>query len=317
MEKTYSTMFLVVCSLCLLSCIILLILLMINIKKYPHLVENRIVIYFSVGAISLYIICITVQIPAEIYSNRRVVKWTIAFQINFCIEQISWHFAQACTYLLFIYRLYYTFKGTQYQSKMRVYVLLHIAVILFTLEGVFVVLIYELNTYGYLKDFLLNRLHTVELISKSLMDLILTIYMIQLFISKLLNISAELQDNGHADRFEQNILMSISAKICILSIFALITTQIMITSASINCVVYMFEDDTIIEEFFYHQINTTYGNALDSTVNVFCVYLTLPYNDSVWMYGKLCHGCNSLCLLMAKTCFTKQQKHVGNVYYLL
>eukprot|EP01084_Bolivina_argentea_P109254 195260_1 len=287
------------CLCCLLGMVILGLSLM-NMKRYPNKIESSCVICCTVTSILLYIINIIVQIPFQLYSHVNISEWTLGLQINSAIEHISWHLAQTFTYLLFIYRIYYAFENTKYKTKSYIYTILIIGAVIFFMECIFLLVTYSLYRYKVISYDLLDTLNTIELISKSLIDLMLSIGMIKLFISKLLQISNEIKTSSDIDDFQHKILLSIATKISILSIIALISTQILILSAAINCIVYIFSDDYYVEVFFYHEINVTYMTVCDSTINIICIYLTLPYNDSKKLYNKLCHGCDSLCLLLTK-----------------
>eukprot|EP01083_Nonionella_stella_P101482 287675_1 len=313
--------FIVLCSICALACIILLVLLLINMKRQPDVIEQSSILYYSIGSIVCFILRILTQIPQEVYNVQSVSAWTVSHQVYFCVGHITWHVAQAFTYLLFMNRIYYAFKGTQYQYRPYVYALLYIGIILFLLGGVFLLIIYALHRYQVMTYELLDRLHIICAVSKSLIDLILTMSMVKLFTSKMFEIYVDVynHERSHRGSFQSKVLIDFTTQINLLAIIAFISTQILCITVAIYCLMNIFNSSnhsTHFEPYAVHN-QLTYLMCFNAVINVFCVYLALPYDENRALYERLCHGCHSLSLVTAKRCIKKKQKQIENVYYIL
>ena len=132
--------------------------------------------------------------------------------------------------------------------------------------------------------------------------------MIKLFSSKLFQVALDVNPaDWHG-------LISVSAKISVLSIFALISTQIICVCSALNLVAFLFRQDNDLEKFVYYEIVMGWLSCLDSTINVVCVYLSMPYPASENCYIKMCSGCHALCLLMTKKRIKGKQRDIRNDY---
>ena len=213
---------------------------------------------------------------------------------------------------------YFTFKGTKYQSANHTYFMLAIGIVLFWLEGIYLSSLFAMYHFRTISFEAIDDHHTAELLSKALIDMVLTISMIYIFLNKILLILKT--NSNEISNEDRQSLLAVSAKISILSIIALVSTQLIIAISAVNCIIYMWKDDRFFQIFFYHQIVLPILVVLDSTISAICVYLTLPYEHSTRLYIKCCSGCQSFCLLMAKR-HLKSDKSPGeykaNIYYQL
>merc|ERR1719242_183356 len=99
---------------------------------------------------------------------------------------------------------------------------------------------------------LLAEQHAIEVTIKTVIDLTLSIFMIRLFCSKLLEVALEVNPT------DWHGLIGIAAKISILALFALITTQIMFLSISIDAINLMVNGNSKFSNFIYYDILFTW-----------------------------------------------------------
>lgn len=295
---TVSTVFVTISTVCVLFGIGILFALCYQVHRYPDIIERPSMIVFSVLCIIFYIATLSVimamQISVSQHSNEEVGEWLNTHPVAFFSEELCWGIAQSITYLLFILRTYYAFHNTRYQSRQYVYCFMYCAIVLFMLCIVWRLVIFQLFRFGFLSSETATDQHAIEVSVKTITDLVLSIFMIRLFCGKLFEVALEVNPT------DWHGLIGIAAKISILSIFALISTQISCFCSTFNLILFMMKGDTYLEKFIYYKIVMTWLTCLDCIITVICVYMAMPYPGSEMCYHRTCRGCHSLCLVMAK-----------------
>eukprot|EP01084_Bolivina_argentea_P237975 399837_1 len=225
-------------------------------------------------------------------------QWYIAY-INFA----SWRVAQALTYIIFIQRMKQTFSNTKYASNARTYNTLYILSVIFMLLEPIKDISYEIFDFGMSTRALIV---SIEFILSAAIDLVLSIFLLYLFLTKLtaLNISlAELHQNYLREGGNQQILMNkytkinnIIAKITLLTSLSLISTQILITLFAVEFFIHNRTDDRTDNAVVYVSYGWIIFWSIDCCINCICIFWSFDFALKwYWFFCKPFHQCCVTC----------------------
>ena len=278
-------------------CIITLIALIYSIhtmpdNSRPHKVSIRYtytaIVFFIISALMFSFNCLY-KYPA----NMNIILYKIIMDIS----GLSWNLAQFFLYLLLFERVYHAFQGTKY-SVSKYAIIFFVFLLLSYLLSSIVVSLYQ-NFQSYQSN-AWNVSSEIYAIGEEIIDLILSVYLITIFIHKLLRITVDLNDS-ESEKFvnsqigvlneEQKKLIHLMTKYFILSFVATLTTQL---ESLLYCVGYFVMQ--------YDNYLTLYISwilwPIDCAVNSVCLFLIFEVNEK-W-YRKLCKGCHAFIKLWFK-----------------
>ena len=235
--------------------------------------------YGSIGCYSLSMI---------IFSVGNVFLWLDQAVIGFLIISIFTFFytiSQVLIYWLLIFRVYHTFKESIYYLSKCTYIFFAILVILFFILSMLAIL------YNYLVIFDPSKIPKIVLIDlglviacgREIIDFAITVYLVALFIRKLLKVTVDINDrkidvveSGLVQLDEsQDILLNVMTRFFVLTLFATLSTQTTIFMGTLSLVAQQLEElDLMVHAFAVHWWLIT----VDCAINSICLYLMLEAN---------------------------------------
>eukprot|EP01084_Bolivina_argentea_P238084 399990_1 len=186
---------------------------------------------------------------------------------------LFWTTGQISIYLLFIMNLHDTF----YNGPLRLHLLSIVTLVVFTtLFFVFRIGDLIIVTLYYLQIIPAHQIaiEGIVVITAETLDLILSIILCYLFVSRLRLLAQLVQDND-------NNISYITRKYVILSSIVVLTTQLSLIGEAIESVTYdstSVSESTISFEIYY------VVRALDSLISSLCIFLNLECNDGYYRY---------------------------------
>ena len=224
----------------------------------------------------------------------------VAMEIIIFIADIFYFISTLSLYILFIGRLFISFKGTMYE----------ISKLFLGLMGVLILI-----TAGNMIKYLVPISQTlaqreISIIVLSINEVIITIILCITFIYKLKKLVV-MQSNGAANvesdisgislTNSQQRMLYLITKHSILSILMVVFNLIFY-----SCLLY--EIEIYISNF---TVAVEYGlRSLEMTLICFLLYLSFGFNDR--LYVKICKICHSFCY---KKCLTDSKKNIHHQYY--
>ena len=293
-SKTFITIGMVIAGLVIISTIILMIffitsLHLITIAKDPNKWKKNTntLTLIAIGAYVFAAMCSSIQFPLAYHTID-------LFGIISVIISVSWLIAQITVDLLLIIRLKYAFIGTKYETKKITITLLKIilflfAVVTFSKE---MIVLYETvfipqSWYSPVSTFpvVLASFNLIMII----IDLILSISLIYLFVSKLILIAVQSVKNNvdsltnyYNEQNKQILsqLLNVAVKYMILTSISVIATQILLLYFAVKDYISSYTQDT---EFYLYGIMCEYiGWPIEMIINSICIILYLPKTDKIY-----------------------------------
>ena len=218
-------------------------------------------------------------------------QWAVVYT-SFAI----WRIAQSLTYIIFIQRLKTTFKATKYASSSCTYNILYFVAILFIIPEIVKDVSHFLINHFTLK--MADITIIIEFIVSSIIDLVLSITLLYLFLRKLYSLNvdiARLSDNENKLRLKYKQINNIIANISILSIWSLISTQLLMIAICIEFFMHNIEANTM------HIVSTIWMIiwTLDCCINSFCLFLSFDF--ALGWYLCACSRCHKDCVKCCST----------------
>lgn len=217
-----------------------------------------------------------------------------------------WRIAQSLTYIIFIQRLKTTFKNTKYASTSCTYNILYFVAVLFIIPEIAKDVSHFVNNHFTLKTADITII--IESIISSMIDLVLSITLLYLFLKKLYSLNldiARLSDGDHKLRLKYKQINNIIAKISILSIWSLTSTQLLMIAVCIEFFMHNIEANTMHIISFIWMIIW----ALDCCINSFCLFLSFDF--ALGWYLCACTKCHKDCVKCCST-ITGDNKYNNN-----
>ena len=234
-------------------------------------------------SISLFIVSTFIFCVATVQFDTQTMEYTI---LDF-IDSISWNLAQLMVYLLLFERVYHAFHGTKYSVNKCNIISFTILLLSYSIVGIvaFVPKIWLPSSSPW-KDISGD----IYVIGEEIIDLMLSIYLIAMFIIKLLQITVDLNDNI-SEKFinaeiavlneQQKKLINIMTKYFMLSFIATLITQLESLVYGVGHFVWYYDNDwTLYISWILWPI--------DCAVNSVCLFLIFDMNNE-W-YLKSCKG---------------------------
>eukprot|EP01084_Bolivina_argentea_P125451 222268_1 len=243
-------------------------------------------------AVICYAISATLEAIYFLYTNDAFASYA------YTIDGILWRLGTATVYVMFIKRFQRTFGDTKYDISNTLYKLMYILCILFVLLGVI------LNLYIFHGQSLFLVFLIVLNTFSQVIDLTLSILLIGLFIYKLFLLNVDIgsnyfdqneMSNNTSLHYKQVSILNAISKITVLSIMAVVTTQIVFLLEAIR-----FTDKL---QANYNAAKEMYGieeilYVIDILINSLCVIGSFDFMDPYYRYTPcatidLC--CNRVC----------------------
>ena len=201
---------------------------------------------------------------------------------------MSYIIGNVCCYSLFLFRLVNGFRGTHYSVKRYQIIILVTFIGLYLLFGTLAIIIslYHLdNCLQYWFCLSDNAFFAIRLIyswGTEITDLILSVLLLILFISKLKQVTKSLDD------IKQN-MFNIMAKIVILSTTMIVTTQITFTfSITLSTFIAIYRDTSAYDPKHVNTVNQIYVilKSITCFISSLCLFLFFEFTHK-W-YIKIC-----------------------------
>lgn len=236
-----------------------------------------------------------------------------------------WWIAQACCYITYINRLYYTFHGTSYQITNKILLSIYTLIILFILchFGVFTIFILEYKTQPILNYHSAGKYYALFYILIEFIDITLCIFVIYLFASKLIALIAEFNEVDQIQKYQesirresivtksrlsmslnhtQNIMVKIMTQWTLLITVSIIATQLFLIMRSITEVFYAIEIDGVYGGLVDNNMNNAalILMSFQSVVSVVTIFLMFEFGNKVYII--CCGKLDKYCSLWFKKC---------------
>eukprot|EP01084_Bolivina_argentea_P013172 24689_1 len=304
----------IVGAICAFVCIVILIQAILK-KSVNENIDKKIVYltYGSVAAFGLSMLVFAVSNTMYMSYSRRncicAITTTVAYLLLYTMSQIL-------IYWLLIIRIYQTFHGTKYALSNHIKIPFSLLLIIFCMCGIAGTIT---DLYGYsctqdiidLKQFFVFS--SMYSFGTEVIDFIITVFLVILFIKKLLIVTTDINDN-ESHLFvnneisilnnQQKMLLNIITKFFVLTLFATLATQIDILLITIVTIIDINDDSEETSLI----INRMYWilRPIDCVINGICLHLMLETNDND--YRKICRGCDAYMRLCCKRIAKKSVK---------
>ena len=244
------------------------------------------------AAIGSFILCAFVFGIYHLYILALDVDASIIIHIS---GFLTWHIGEIFTYILLMLRVHYAFKDTEYATSRRVNITFFSLLCIYILcIAVFiigsVVALLVLDNYSDEVYFIIPWA-----IGSEIGDLLITIFLICLFVKKMVLFAANMHnlfmEEPNELNQQQKGLLNVMTKYFLLSTIATLTTQVVIVLEFIG----------VFQSVFFHIDNEALGIAnpfaliLQLYTNNICLFLTFDVNDR--LYTKLCKCCNKMVMV--------------------
>ena len=206
-------------------------------------------------------------------------------------------------------RLYHSFNGTKYAIPKYIVIIFIVLIIIWVLNS-FTSVILHCIAYLNSDDNLSKISYGTYQIGMEITDLIISVFLIMLFINKMIKVTVDLHSikshiliNDEISRLNDNqkVLLNIIAKYFVLSFIATTWTQISCLFFCVVWVLYVYDHHEayivawdIMDVFWY----------LDGIINPICLYLIFEINDKY--YQKFCNGSHSFARLCFRRCTQRE-----------
>eukprot|EP01084_Bolivina_argentea_P086157 155734_1 len=288
--------------------------------------------YFSsCSIIFLWITCLTRMLAdsAELSWVNRGYDWQnhkLSFHYVHGMNRfsaISWLIGTFCGYMFFFNRLYITFKDTTQLISQRISHSYYTLLCLFALSGSMIILFDILGTNSIQPWSIVIPIHVAGLWILGIIDIFVTIFLIHLFTSKLLNIITDscIDDNpsqmsvGHSfssvsTQFEHNYrnhksFVKLMSKFWLLTIFGVIAKQLSIIMRLIaNIITLIYKIHNIYFLFYTLWVGV---QAFDCLINIIAISMVFRFSGTY--YNKCCDLCHKMCYRLMINIATTRIKH--------
>lgn len=304
----------------------------INLRRYPQNIKSQSQKLF----ISISITCYAIAMIVSAINNLNTADHSsFRFLLGFLVQGFFWGTAISAAYILFITREFTTFRHSAYHSSRWLYCSLITGIITFFVCNVIIVVALPLSFKGIISADTEGTIHSAELVIKSVALLYVSVVLTYLFVSKLMALSLSNFDteltpksslkeplvqtpSGRSEQMTCRMTMStavqqplvVNLKLSEMEInFLGIATKLTVLSSvmTVSSVTLLgvalastFLSQTLIGGILW-SFGTMFGLMVDSTVNALCIYLSLPYAQSRWLYGICCSRTLHKCCLKAAT----------------
>ena len=274
-----------------------------------------------IGYLSVFgILCFTTSIIANTFLRMTVGydhEDEIIHWIPSIIYSSAWVMGQIFVYLLFIERLKYSFKGSKYENKRSYYYKFYIGICLFALSSFAFQITRILHETGIIKQYLFVHSGEIRDLSQQMIDIYLSIAMLYAFNKKLwiLNLDLSIFANSSVHQSalslnaKQESIINISARLTVISSFAIISTQCLMIYTTIVYELCSYSNCGQHKYLIYIPIADAFW-GIDCVINCGCIFLSFDYLSAEATYNWLCHCCHCLCIKcyasMTKTKLQKQ-----------
>ena len=264
-----------------------------------------------------FILLISTLIIYLIMGFNSIALYGLSWSILNASMTMFYYFAQTTLYILLLLRLHFVFCETQYRSSKCVYISFGILMslyILFILLYICGQSIYIGHNYFDSSIFQFNAVwitDTVSAVGIEIIDLILSIFLVVIFIKKLMAVTVTLYNDQSPNKQtedllndKQNDLLSMITKYFVLTFIATLSTQIESLIWSIYWIGYCLNDAGI--ESWTGDIFWPTLIPIDCVINVICLFLIFDFNRG-W-YARICNGFHVFVLGFFRTSTTRKIK---------
>ena len=289
-------------------------------------------------AIICFIISMTTGV-STIFISYSNINWTYTkYAICNIFIVISWNCAQILIYISLLHRIFDTFRATKYELSqfnlicfailICLYILCCISWIISTILNISHDKKHVFDTNDDIFNFEGFGIGDFYALGIEILDLLICIFLITMFIKKMVSLTVDLNDNVFGsgsicndDHHETSLndhqrkLLNIMTKYFILSLIATISTQIECLLLCINWFFNLYFDDGMMIQITSWIIEIVF--PLDCMINSLCIFLLFDINKD--LYNKWCKLCHFCCL---EFCFKKNtekkiKKTIGSMKLLL
>ena len=280
-------------------CLIILLMTWYNIKILETTFSTKYIGYFGCFGLLCFSLSAIFKTYREIlYDTPNTSKTSEIFAS--AMYSLNWCFGQCFTYLLFIERLKYSFKGTKYELSKRYFYPFYVGIALFIIISVTAQIIWILYKQDIIPFMFYNRSGNTRNLSQCIIDWILSISLLYVFLHKLwiLNMDLSVFNVNEASSVvnsRQESVIKIASRLTIISCIAIFTTQfLMIYSTitflicykNIECKYYNHNLKPIVEGFW----------GIDCFINCLCIFMSFAFENAEIMYYSLCRCCHQQCI---------------------
>ena len=215
---------------------------------------------------------------------------------GFLVFSTFHNWAIGCTYFLFISRFYDTFSNSAYQSAQWIFISLYTCIIIFLVLHILVIIFTLLDFYSIISSQTKYHIFSVQLTLKAMSIIYCSLVMTYSFVSKLVKVTYQAQINNEGDTFVGSKFLNTATKITVLAILMMISSVALMIIGLIST----FSAETSFGEVLW-KFGRMFGIMMDSLINIFCIYMTLPFKPSKKLYGICCKPtCHRCCLHLMK-----------------
>ena len=279
-------------------CLIILIALIYNIHNAPSNIKpNKRSIRLTYTVIALLIVSTFFFCFNGSYIANFNINVELALILLDGISTIAWNLAQFFVYLLLFERIYHAFNQTKYSVSKYTIIWFTILSVGYLVSSILMYILWSMQSPFSVTEDVFGDVYAI---GEEIIDLILSIYLIGIFINKLLQLTIDLNENdsekyinsqGGALNEQQQRLIDLMTKYFVLSFMATLITQL---ESLVYCIGY-FDDSG----WGYWVLYVSWILwPVDCAVNSICLFLIFEINGK-W-YHKWCKGFHACIKLFFK-----------------
>eukprot|EP01083_Nonionella_stella_P022823 63093_1 len=292
-------------------CTVFFVMLFRRVSTNSEVIKKDIIYlkFGSIGCFALSMLFFTISNALNVTHSN----WMLVL-IPAVLYLLLYSISQVLIYWLLILRIHHVFDGTQYASSKCTYTVFMVMLILFFICSMVGVvedtLEYDHTTYSTSDN--LYNLESMYSFGVESLDFSITAFLMTLFITKLLMVTTDLQDNkSHLFvdseiaqlNSEQMLLLNINTRFFVLTLFATLATQIDIALFTLGLIAWRLNASHL-----YSLLHVMYWwlRPIDCVINSICLYLMLDVNEA--HYQMMCKGMDAYIRLCCKRIARKRIK---------
>ena len=305
-----------------ISCIVCIIPLIALVRKpsilTQHILKSVLTLtYGSIGCYALSMIFFTLG------NILLITLHSIGFIVIGCFT-VFYVISQVLIYSLLMFRVYHTFKDTEYMLSRCTLIFFAVMVIAFFICSIFGI-VYNyllLITDPDIPEVVLDHFGVGIAFSREIIDALITVYLVSLFIKQLLNVTVDINDHNIDTQClesgliiqldeSQNTLLRVTTRFFVLALLATLSTQLNLIIGTISLLGQYFDAyHVFISAFALHW----WLIPIDCMINSICLYLMLEANNE--HYVRICARCDGrsrvCCQRIAKKLIKRSYESVQN-----
>eukprot|EP01084_Bolivina_argentea_P017166 32064_1 len=300
---------------CTLTCSIIFLILLVDLCKSKE--GLPLIRLYSIAGLALFTMSNIFCLAAFVMP----IDGTLMEIVTLSLSDMSWSLATVLCYLLWIVRMKHCFLNTPYQPSSLTYKIMYIGIatfFIFQMTMDILLFLWESKVITYI---FLDKYDIINIFVKSLIHTIVSVFLIYLFLSRLMKITVEVAEDDHDDISDfqsesleltglQKSLIHIITKYGVLFTSMIITTEFYILGDVILSIAYLLEtgNDTSSTHETYHVKWIILG--INCVIMSICILLSFEFSDRC--YQRICKCCHLYC----RRCFSSKAKRDISMYRL-